>query len=310
MNDVIELPLAGDVELVLDRRPLRLTSLDKVYWPRTGHTKGDALRYYASVAPVLLPHIAGRPLTLGRYPHGVEGRNWFQTTCPHPPPWITTHPVTDLAGRRTRDYCIVDDVAGLLWVTNLGGIELHPLLGRTRTVETPTAIVFDLDPGAGMGLIDSCAVSLWLRDELDHHGLLAFPKLSGGLGLHVVVPLNTQATYSQTKAFARALAESIALRHPGRVIAEPQHDRRQGKIFVDWAQNNEHRSLIAPYSLRAMPWPVTAAPLSWDDVEWVVAGGNIRTLPLDPGLLVARLEEVGDIHAPVLEIQQVVPSTP
>ncbi|MDP9066925.1 MAG: non-homologous end-joining DNA ligase [Actinomycetota bacterium] len=298
----------SSLELELGGRELRLSSLDKVYWPRTGHTKRDLIRYYLRVAPVLLGHIRYRPLTLGRYPEGVEGPNWFQTNCPHPPPWLQTHRVSnDAVGAVTRNYCVVDDLAGLLWAVNLGSVELHPLLSRAQSPGEPNALVFDLDPGAPATVVECCDVALELRDALAEVGLPSFAKTSGGLGLHVLVPLARGHDYAQTKSFARYTARALADRRPETVTALPQRAQRGGKVFVDWSQNDRNKSTVAAYSLRALPWPAASTPLSWEEVGVVAAERSVEALPLGADATLTRLESAGDLFAGMLEPDQSLP---
>ena len=295
------------VEIELDGRPVRLTNLDKVVWPRTRTTKRDLVEYYVEVADIILPHIARRPLTLGRYPEGVEGVNWFQTTCPHPPPWMKTHPVARRGGLGlARDYCVVVDLPGLLWAVNLGSIELHPLLASIDRPSEPTVVAFDLDPGPRTSIEDCCRVALELRALLDSVGLAAFCKTSGSVGLHVYVPLNRAARYPATKGFARSIALHLAGEHPDRVTWRKDLRHRSGKVLIDWSQNDEARSMIAPYSLRAMPWPAASTPLSWAEVERGVEGGS-SALPLSAADVLERVRSRGDIFAQVLTLAQELP---
>lgn len=301
-------PVAVEVEVA--GRSLRLTNLGKVLWPRTGTTKGELLRYYGRIAPVLLPHVERRPLTLARFPDGVEGKGWFQTTCPSPPPWLPTYPLEQPDGRVSRDYCVVDEPAALLWVANLGAVELHPLLGRLPRVDRPTVVAFDLDPGERASLADCCDVALVLRDALAGFGLRAFAKVSGWAGLHVVVPLNRPHDYRHTKGFARTVAGVLARRDPDAVTDRSTRAGREGKVLVDWAQNNEHRSLAAPYSLRALPWPSVSAPVTWGEVEDVAATRDATPLAVHIEGVFDRLDRLGDLFAPVLDIEQQLPAVP
>jgi bifunctional non-homologous end joining protein LigD len=252
-------------DLAIEGRRIRLTNLDRVLWPRTGFTKADMIAHYRSVAANLVPYLAGRPLTLGRFPMGVDGPGWAQTECRGRPPWLRTAPVR-LKGGRLRHYCLVEDEASLVWVANQGSIELHPFLWRVTDPERPTEIVFDLDPGPGTGLSQACLVAVWLRELLAGHGLDAWAKTTGSAGVHVHVPLEQRTTFEATKAFARAAAARLAREHPDLVLDRMARSLRDGRVFVDWAQNGPRRSLIAPWSLRATPVPAVATPLGWDEV--------------------------------------------
>lgn len=288
------------LEVKLQDRNVKLTSLDRVMWPHVGGTKRDLIRYYVAIAHRLLPHVVDRPLTLARYPEGVEGPNWFQTMCPHPPEWVTTHPTRSRGGERiTRNYCVVHDLPGLLWAVNLGSIELHPLLAKASSFEQPDALVFDLDPGPSASLVDACRIGVRIRGSLERRGLTAIAKTSGALGLHVMVPLAPGHTYARTKAYARELAAELAADDPRHVIGTAGRAARAGKVFVDWSQNDANRSMIAVYSMRALPWPAASAPLAWSEVEAVAATGSLDGLPLDADRVLERAAD-GDLFEALL----------
>ena len=270
---------------------LALSNATKPLWP-SGFTKGEMADYYRLVAPALLPHLRGRPTTLRRFPDGVEAGGWYQLQWPKgSPAWLPRARVRDF------ELALVEDEASLLWAANLAAIELHPLLARAAEPERPTALVFDLDPGEPADLEDACAVALLIRDELDRLGLRSCPKTSGSLGLHVYVPLNTPTSFDATKALARAVAERLP---PHRVVTTQSRARRAGKVLVDWLQNDAARSTVAPYSLRAAPYPTVSTPLTWEEVE---AGAGYFL----PGHVLDRLERVGDLFAPVLALEQRLP---
>jgi bifunctional non-homologous end joining protein LigD len=297
----------SQLEVAFGGRTVRLTNLDKVLWPQTGTTKRDLLTYYARVAGALLAHLEDRPLSLGRYPDGVDGVNWFQTTCPHPPKWMRTHAVPGRGGGRpARAHCVVDDVAGLLWVANLASIELHPLLLRMQEPEEATALVFDLDPGPGTSIEDCCVVALELRELLASSRLAAFAKTTGSAGLHVFVPLNGRQRFPHVKGVARALAASLQREAPGRVATRKKTADRVGRVLVDWAQNDPARSTVAPYSLRAMPWPAASIPLTWEEVHDGAARG-LGALPVTGQHAIERLDALGDLFSPVLTMRQELP---
>lgn len=285
---------------------VRLTSLDRVLWPRTGFTKGAMIDYYARVAPALLPHISGRALTLGRFPAGVDGRGFAQTECRGRPQWMATHAVR-LRDGRVRDYCVVNDPPSLLWVANQAAIELHPFLARTEHHERPTHVVLDLDPGQGTCLLDCCRVALRLRGLLRELGLDSFVKTTGSLGLHVHVPLNTPHGYEQTKPFAREVAARLAAQDPRHVTDRMSKAVRAGRVLVDWLANDASRSTIAPYSLRAADDPTVATPLGWDELEDALRAGAPERLTFAALDLPARLDAVGDPLAPALELRQRLP---
>ena len=290
----------------VDGRVLRLTHLDRVLWPSTGFTKGAMLDYYVRVAPVLLPHLRRRPLTMWRYPQGVEAKGWWQNECRGAPDWVPLYEYDAADGRHHR-HCVIDDVATLMWVGNLGTIELHPFLFSADDASVAPAVVFDLDPGEPATLADACAVGLRVRDMLDEAGLRSFAKSSGGKGLHVFVPLNTPHTFEQTKAFARTLAGLLARESPG-VVDRQTRSIRRGKVLLDWLQNDAFRSTIAAYSLRATPEPAVSMPVTWADVEGAAAGETGPLLP-GPDEALERIERDGDRFADVLTVRQRLPGS-
>lgn len=288
-------------ELEIEGRRLTLSSPERMLWPEAGFTKRRMLDYYTAVAPALLPHIEDRPLTLARFPEGVDAYGWYQTQCRGRPEWLPTRRVG------SQDYCVVSDLPSLLWAANRGAVELHPLLARGERTDEPSVVVFDLDPGAPADLVDCCRVALELRGVLADAGLASVPKTSGSLGLHVYVPLNTRQTYAETKPFARTIAALLAARHPDRVVDRTARSLRAGKVLVDWGQNAETKSTIAPYSLRAMRYPTVSTPLAWAEVEAVAAQGGRERLTFGPDEARARVARLGDLFLPVLELAQTLP---
>jgi bifunctional non-homologous end joining protein LigD len=280
----------------VDGRRLTLSNLDKLLWPASGSTKGDLIRYYTDVAPVLLPHLSGRPLTVRRFPDGVDGVNWHQNECRGEPDWFPVFETTGRGGRRLR-FCMVDGKAALVWLANQAALELHPFLWRIEMPRRPLSLVFDLDPGPPAGAIEAARVALHLRELLEELGLDALVNASGSSGLHVRVPLEQP---SSTKQLARRIAEAVATRHPDEVVAEMRRESRVGKVYVDWLQNDPSRQTVAPYSLRGMPWPTVAAPLTWREVEEAVADGQPERLTILAEEIPARLERYGDLFEPLL----------
>ena len=264
------------------------TNLDRVLWPETGFTKGDMIEYYRAVAPALLPHLAHRPLTLWRFPEGVHRPGFWQNECRGAPEWMQT---AEIRGQR---FCVVNELDSLLWIANLGTVELHPFLFRVDAPERPTALVLDLDPGKPAGLLDAAEVALRLRETL---GVPSFPKTSGGYGLHVFAPAGDAATFAETKAAARSLAEARAAEQPGRVIVTARRADRRGKVLVDWLQNDPTRSTVAPYSLRGRPRPTVSTPVTWEEVERAVETRDLELLTFGPADVLDRLARLGDIHA-------------
>ena len=286
-------------------RRLRLSNLDKVLWPETGFTKGQMIDYYRRVAPALIPHIRGHPVTLARFPDGVGEEGFYQTNCRGCPPWMSTHEVRSRRGTLLR-YCVIDDLPSLMWVANLATIELHPLLSTIEGTERAPAMVFDLDPGPPASIVDCCRVALFLREELASRGLEAFPKTSGWKGLHLHVPLDAAATFERTKHFSRELAVRLAKRHPDVVATEVSRERRAGRVLIDWRQNDPNRSVIAPYSMRSTPEPGVAAPLSWEEVEAAGDPGEVE-LRFSPQGVLERLERGDDPFAAVPHLGQALP---
>ena len=285
----------------VDGRAVTLSSLEKVLWPEMGFTKGRMLDYYRAVAPTLLPHLHGRPVTMGRFPDGVEGRGFAQNECRGRPDWLSTEPIR-LRNGAVRNYCLVNDLPSLLWVVNQGSIELHPYLwlaGEPR----PTTLVVDLDPTAPAGLRECRTVALEARRVLAADGLEAFVKTSGGAGLHLYVPLDGQAGFEETKKYAGVLAEEVAKRLPQLVTTRQLRSGRAGKVLVDWLQNDPMRSMVAPYSLRATRRPQVSTPVTWDEVE------ADDELVFGPDESLERLDQLGDVFRPVLELRQALPAS-
>jgi bifunctional non-homologous end joining protein LigD len=283
-----------------------LTSLDRVLWPRTGFTKGDMLAYYEAIAPILLPHLAGRPLTLGRFPSGVEGPGFAATECRGRPDWVRTRAVRLRSGE-IREHCVVEDLASLLWVANLGSIELHAFPSRAR-LEEPAFVVLDIDPGPGTGLADCCRIGLRLSAALGEAGLRGFAKTSGGLGLHIYVPLAPGHDFGASKSFARSLAARVTRELPDAVTDRRDRVARQGRVLVDWLPNGPRALTVTPYSLRAADSPVVSAPVSWEEVERAGASGRAEGLRFGPSETLERARLAGDLFRPVLELEQHLPS--
>jgi bifunctional non-homologous end joining protein LigD len=290
----------------IEGRRLGLTNLDKVLWPEAGVTKSRLIEYYVRVAPVLLPHLERRPLTLRRFPDGVDGVSWHQNECRGEPDWFRVFETSGVGGRRLR-FCLAEDLPSLVWLANQAAIELHPFQWSIDDPRRPTTLVFDLDPGPPAELVASARVGLLLRDLLAEVGLAAFPKTSGSLGLHLHVPLGAPHDDEELKAFARAAAETLARRRPDQVVAEMKKERRAGRVFVDWLQNDATRQTVAPYSLRGLPWPTVAAPVTWEEVEAAASEARPELLTFLADDVIERLESRGDLFADVVELKQELP---
>jgi len=291
-------------------RSLRLSNRGKVLYPRAGFTKGALIDYYAAIAPVLLPHLAGRPLTLKRYPNGVERPHFYEKRCPaHRPDWVKTAPIWSERHKQRIDYCLVDDLPTLLWVANLASIELHTSLSPASDIDTPTAVVFDLDPGEPAGMLECARVALMLRDMFDNLELRSLIKSSGSKGLQVYVPLNTPVTYEQTKGFARAVAELLETRHPQLVVSRMAKRLRAGKVLIDWSQNDVHKTTVCVYSLRAGERPTISTPFDWDELDRLSRGRRAGPprLSAEPKALIERARSDGDRFSAMLTLRQRLP---
>ena len=273
-------------------------------YPETGYTKGQVIDYYTRVAPFVLPHLRDRPLTLKRYPNGVEGGHFYEKQCPsHRPDWVRSEPVE--LSSKTIQFCICDDLPTLVWLANLADLELHPSLSKVPEVERPTIMAFDLDPGAGAGLAECCEVAMLLRDALSALGLESFPKTSGSKGIQVYVPLNGgDVDYDHgTKLISNALARHLESTHPKLIVSSQKKELRKNKVLIDWSQNDEHKTTVGVYSLRARERPTVSTPLRWEEVE----EGDPDALVFDADDVLARVEEHGDLFAPVEELEQRLP---
>jgi bifunctional non-homologous end joining protein LigD len=281
-----------------------------VLWPKSGFTKAGVIDYYARIADTILPHLRDRPLTLRRYPDGVEAQSFFEKRCPsHRPEWVATAPVWSGRNEGDIDYCLCNERATLIWMAQLAALELHPSLSRAGEIERPTVLAFDLDPGEPAGIIDCCRVGLRLREMFSELGLECFPKTSGSKGLQVYVPLNAKVTYERTKPFAHAVAQTLEQAQPDLVVSRMAKKLRKGKVFVDWSQNDQHKTTIAVYSLRARERPTVSTPLAWEEVERAAEREDADALRFEASDVVERVDEHGDLFAPVLELRQKLPAT-
>ena len=296
-------------EVTVEGRVLKLSNLTKVMYPATGFTKGDLIDYYRRIAPVLLPHLAARPLTLKRYPNGVEGKFFYEKQCPkHRPDWIETVPVVSERKRDTIDFCLVGDLPSLVWTSNLADLELHTSLSAAPVIEKPTSMVFDLDPGDPAGLLECCQVATWLRGMFAGLTLECFAKTSGSKGLQLYVPLNSEVTYEDTKPFARMVAETLERGAPELVVSRMTKSLRPGKVLIDWSQNDEHKTTVNVYSLRARERPTVSTPVSWEEIEAAVEAGDASGLVFEAAEVLERVERDGDLFAPLLSLRQELPA--
>jgi bifunctional non-homologous end joining protein LigD len=297
-----------DSMIEVQGKQLKLSNLEKVLYPATGFTKQQVIDYYVRIAPAMVPHLAGRPLTRKRYPNGVDEEFFYEKNAPqHRPDWVKTAPIWSERNRRTIHYILADDLATLVWLANLAAIELHPSLSLAKDITCPTMMVFDLDPGAPANIVQCCQVGLWLREIFDHFGLQSFPKTSGSKGLQIYVPLNTPTNYELTKTFAHALAQLLEHEHSQLVVSDMKKQVRTGKVLVDWSQNDEHKTTVAVYSLRAREHPTVSTPVSWQEVEHALKKKEADLLVFEAKQVVARFDKMGDLFAPVLELKQRLP---
>jgi bifunctional non-homologous end joining protein LigD len=298
------------VRVKIGDRTLSLSNLEKVMYPKTGFTKGQVIDYYARIAPVLLPHLIGRPLTLKRYPNGVEGEYFYEKRCPeHRPSWVKTAPIWSEHSDGPVNYCLANDLPTLVWAANLADLELHTSLSLAERIEQPTMMVFDLDPGPPADLSLCLCVALWLKDLFDRLGWKSFAKTSGSKGLQLYVPLNTRVTYDETKALSRALAELLEREHPDVVVSNMKKSLRPGKVLVDWSQNDEHKTTVNVYSLRAKDRPTVSTPVGWEEIARAHRAKDAKVLVFEAHQVLERVAERGDLFAPTLTLEQRLPHT-
>jgi len=294
--------------LEVEGRQIKVSNLDKVLYPKAGFTKGQLIDYYVRIAPVLLPHLDNRALTLKRYPNGVDGMYFYEKNCPkYRPPWMKTAKVWSEGNNRFMDYCIASDVATLVWLANLADIELHTSLALASNVMRPTVIAFDLDPGPPANIVQCCQVGLWIREIFAQFQLQSFAKTSGSKGLQIYVPLNTAVTFDDTKSFARAIARLLEERHPDQVVSDMKKALRVNKVFVDWSQNDNHKTTVNVYSLRAKDQPTVSTPVTWQEVEQCLKKADPELLVFTFEQVLKRAEKSGDLFEPVLTLKQQLP---
>jgi len=298
--------VSDKVPVEIEGRRLTLSNLDKPLYPE--FVKAEVIDYYSRIAPVLLPHLAGRPVTRKRFPDGVDGQFFFEKNAPsHTPEWIKTHELPtpgSSRGYETLNFIVIDDLPTLVWCANMAALELHVpqwKVGPRGKVHEPDLMVFDLDPGAPAGIAEACGVAVLLRDLLDADGLTAYPKTSGGKGMHLYVPVQETG---RTSEYAKEAAERLAGEHPKHVVSKMDKKLRRDKVFVDWSQNNPAKTTVAPYSLRAASEPRVSTPVTWDEVEAAVESGTLR---FTAAQVLDRVEEHGDLLAPMAKNHQKLP---
>ncbi len=308
---------ADRLRVDVEGRALELSNLDKVLYPATGFAKGEVIDYYTRIAPVLLPHLRDRALTRIRFPNGVEGGSFFEKNAPAgTPKWVRLKNLPtpgSSQGRETIDFVVCDDLPTLVWVANMAGLELHTpqwkikrgsKAGVQSEQKPPDMMVVDLDPGAPAALAECAAVAVLLRERLAQDGIDSYPKTSGKKGMQLCCPIaGTQAAEIVT-GYAKVVAEELEKAHPRQITSKMAKNLRPGKVFIDWSQNNAAKTTVAAYSLRAQPTPTVSTPLTWDEVE----DGAVRQFTAVEVL--ERVDELGDLMAPLLEKGPRVPNSP
>jgi bifunctional non-homologous end joining protein LigD len=295
------------VKVTVDGTNLNLSNLEKVLYPKAQFTKANVIDYYLRIAPALLPHLKDRPITFKRYPEGVEEFYFYEKQCPsHRPKWVKTTKVAKTEGGAIN-YCVIDDLPSLIWSANLANLELHTFLHKAPAIQRPTVIAFDLDPGPPADIVLCCQVGLWLKAIFEALGMQSFAKTSGSKGLQVYVPVNNPTTYDRTKPFSHAVAELLESQVPEVVVSKMQKNLRTGKVLVDWSQNDDKKTTINVYSLRAKDRPMVSTPVSWDEVDTAVKNKDATYLAFDSEDVLKRVEKKGDLFSAVLTLKQKLP---
>lgn len=301
------MPLKTSVNI--NGKKVALSNLNKVFYQEKQFTKEQVIDYYIRIAPVLLPHLANRPLTLKRYPNGAAEPFFYQKNCPASrPAWVNTVPIWSESNKKTIDFCLINDLASLVWAANLAALELHTSLSLADDPAIPTMLVFDLDPGLPAGILECAQVSLLLLEYFESNKLTPFIKTSGSKGLQVYVPLNTPVSYDQTKEFAKHVAQYLEQQQPQLVVANMRKALRQGKVLIDWSQNDSHKTTVCVYSLRAKHTPAVSTPVTWNEIRTAVQNNNDRSLHFTAEQTLDRVNQHGDLFAPLLTLQQKLPS--
>jgi bifunctional non-homologous end joining protein LigD len=294
--------------LVVEGRELTISNLDKVLYPATGFTKGDLIDAYADLAEVLLPHLRGRPVTLKRYPDGVEGKFFYEKRSPkYRPEWVKTARLPSDSAKGEIDYTLFEDLPTLIWATNLANIELHAALAPADDQDHPGSLVLDLDPGAPADVLDCARVALDIRALFAQLGLDSYAKTSGSKGIHLHVPLNGDATFAESHPFAKTLAQTFEARFSDTVISSQSRAKREGKVLIDWSQNVPSKTTASVYSVRARERPTASTPLDWEELEAALEAKDADALVFTVDDLRARIATLGDLYAPLLTQRQELP---
>lgn len=295
--------------MIVDGKEVTLSNLNKLMYPKTGFTKGQVIEYYREIAPYLLPHLKGRPITMKRFPDGVSGESFYEKRAPsHAPRWIKTFAVGRRSENSVIDYILINDLPTLMWSANMANLEMHPFLAKAPRLDQPTMIVFDLDPGEGADILRSCEAAFLVKDLLDRLDLESFVKVSGSKGIHLHVPLNGKITYEASQPFAKSIAQTLENEQPRLIVSEMPKARRKGKVLVDWSQNSEHKSTAAVYSLRArIDGPFAAMPVTWDELNRALKSKDPAMLFFRPDAALKRVKKLGDLFEPLLGLKQNLP---
>jgi bifunctional non-homologous end joining protein LigD len=292
-------------------REVELSNLDKLMYPDVGFSKGQVIDYYRRVSRYLLPHVKNRPITLKRFPNGVKGKHFYEKdAASFTPKWVKIFPIERTSGDSAINYILINDAPTLVWSANTANLEIHPFLAKVPRIDVPAMVVFDLDPGEGADILQSCEAALLVRALLERLNLESFVKVSGSKGIHLHVPLNTRTTYDATQSFARSIAQFLASEHPDWIVSEMPKAKRREKVFVDWSQNSIHKSTVAVYSLRAKrARPFVAMPVTWQELERAVKKGDASGLFVEPEAALEKLKKSGDLFSPVLRLKQRLPKS-
>src|SRR5262245_29818641 len=290
-------------------RDIRVSNLDKVMYPKIGFTKGQVIDYYTQVARFLLPHLKQRPITMKRFPDGVDGKHFYEKDAPSfTPPWVKTFAISRTSSNSMINYILINDLPALVWSANMANLEIHPFLGKAPHINIPTMVVFDLDPGEEASILKSCEVAFLVKALLDKLRLKSVVKVSGSKGIHLHVPLNTDATYEMTQAFARSIAQLLETQHPDLIVSDMAKLKRRGKVFIDWSQNSEHKTTVSVYSLRAKgEEPFVAMPVTWSELKKALTKDDAAGLFFAPDAVLKKLNRTGDLFAPALKLKQTLP---
>lgn len=287
------------VNVAVGRRQLSLSNLEKVLWPQQGFTKGDLIEYYAAVGKWMLHHLRHRPLSLVRFPDGIGKPGFYQKDAPEGiPDWVRIAPVWSKDKQSYINFVLCDNIETLIWLANLGTIEINPWLSRYTSLDSPDFAVFDIDPAQGSTWADVVVVAKVVKELLDEWKLRGFPKVSGGTGLHIYVPVEPVYTYKQTAAFVQLGAELIQLAYPEKVTLERKVKQRYGHVYIDYPQNARGQTILSVYSVRALDGAPVSVPVSWDELDSVgPQSWDIKSAP-------SRLAHVGDLFEEVLTYKQ------